>query len=139
MDNNNPNIKEIFDKLEEIANDNKWSLSYCRETNRNRDKNAYTINLSCTSPCHQDYNIEFDIIIPSGTTISEALKNIAEAIWEEAECTDISYATYIWLDKMGHGQNGAPYDMKDCYEDMEWCVNHAKDLAGEIHSIVEEL
>lgn len=136
MDNNN--IKEIFNKLEEIANDNKWSLRYCRDTD-NKRADVYDITLSCTSPCHQDYNIEVDVVIPADATISEALNTIAEAIWEEADSTDISYTTYIWLDNMGHGQNGAPYDMKECYEDMEWCVNHAKDLTGEIYSTIEIL
>lgn len=138
MDNNNSSIKEIFDKLEEIANDNNWSLSYCRDTNSKHD-DVYSITLSCTSPCRQDYNIEVDVVIPSDATISEALNTIAEAIWEEADSTDISYETYIWLDDMGHGRNGAPFDMKECYEDMEWCVNHAKNLTGEIYSTIEEL
>ena len=34
---------------------------------------------------------------------------------------DCSYEAYLWLDNTGHGTNGAPYDMKDVYEDMEAC------------------
>ena len=29
----------------------------------------------------------------------------------------------LWLDEFGHGKNGAPYDMKDVYEDFEWVKN----------------
>lgn len=31
---------------------------------------------------------------------------------------DVSYETYLWLDECGHGKNGAPYDMKDVYENV---------------------
>lgn len=36
---------------------------------------------------------------------------------------DVSEQTMLWLDEFGHGKNGAPYDMKDVYEDFEWVKN----------------
>lgn len=41
---------------------------------------------------------------------------------------DVSYETYLWLDKDGHGKNGAPYDMLDCYRDSEEELEHLEDL-----------
>ena len=43
------------------------------------------------------------------------------------------YETYLWLDSDGHGKNGAPYDMKDLYEDMEAC----REIIYELYEIVE--
>lgn len=34
---------------------------------------------------------------------------------------DVSEEASLWLDETGHGKNGAPYDMKDVYKDMEEC------------------
>lgn len=41
---------------------------------------------------------------------------------------DGGYAAYLWLDNTGHGLNGAPYDMKDVYEDMEACKKMVYEL-----------
>lgn len=46
---------------------------------------------------------------------------------------DVSYETYLWLDDEGHGKNGAPYDMKDVYEDMEEC----QEFIYELYKIVD--
>lgn len=51
--------------------------------------------------------------------------------WSMLACDGISYCrdydvseqTMLWLDEFGHGKNGAPYDMKDVYEDFEWVKN----------------
>lgn len=34
---------------------------------------------------------------------------------------DVSAEASLWLDSEGHGGRGAPYDMKEVYEDMEEC------------------
>ncbi len=41
---------------------------------------------------------------------------------------DVSSETYLWLDQNGHGKNGAPYDMKDVYIDLEYCQKYIDDL-----------
>lgn len=41
----------------------------------------------------------------------------------------------MWLDSDGHGINGAPYDMKDVYEDMEACQNMILELYIRIKQI----
>lgn len=47
-----------------------------------------------------------------------ALLNNIKDYYDNYDC---SYEAYLWLDNTGHGTNGAPYDMKDVYEDMEAC------------------
>lgn len=49
-------------------------------------------------------------------------------IYDYYDNFDVSYETYLWLDSDGHGVNGAPYDMKDIYEDMAWCQNKIYDI-----------
>lgn len=52
--------------------------------------------------------------------VSVKTENLIENLRTSAECVDVSEETYYWLDSFGHGRNGAPYDMKDVYEDMQW-------------------
>ena len=47
-------------------------------------------------------------------------KNTQRFIWAlqaAAHEYDVCYQTYLCLDTTGHGKNGYPYDMKDCYDD----------------------
>lgn len=41
---------------------------------------------------------------------------------------DPSYEASLWIGPDGHGKNGAPYDMKDLYEDMEACEANMREL-----------
>lgn len=54
--------------------------------------------------------------------------SLAHDIFEYYENFDVSSEAYLWLDCTGHGMNGAPYDMKDVYEDMEACAEMVKEL-----------
>lgn len=51
---------------------------------------------------------------------------------------DVSYEAYIWLDESGHGKNGAPYDMKDVYEDMEECREFIKELYDLLMEVIHD-
>lgn len=77
---------------------------------RDDDDGSYTFQIY--SPAGQDFFFTI-----SGETMAEFILNIAEYY----EDFDVSYEAYLWLDNSGHGTNGAPYDMKDLYEDMETC------------------
>lgn len=77
--------------------------------------------ISDFSPYGQDCNAYID------TQDDAAL--FVENIREYASDFDVSYEAYLWLDSEGHGANGAPYDMRDVYEDMEWWKNRLEDLA----------
>lgn len=58
----------------------------------------------------------------------ETVEELANAVYKYYENYDCSEEAYIWLDNTGHGKNGAPYDMKDLYEDMEACEQYILDL-----------
>lgn len=82
-----------------------------------------TVTLQFYSPEGQDcyYDIELSYFINQELPID----------WSMLACDGISYCrdydvseqTMLWLDEFGHGKNGAPYDMKDVYEDFEWVKN----------------
>lgn len=79
------------------------------------------------SPAGQDFNIEIS---------ADTLEELSEKLNERYNDFDCSEETYLWLDNTGHGSNGAPYDMKDLYEDMEACEEMIRQLAVEVQNIV---
>lgn len=78
------------------------------------------LNFSICSPAGQDFFVE----VEEGDNLQELFFNL----FNYYESFDVSYETYLWLDETGHGKYGAPYDMKDVYEDMEWCENKIHEL-----------
>lgn len=76
------------------------------------DESAY-VELSFFSPKGQDCSLS----IEKGNNIECFCNNI----YDYYDNFDVSFETYLWLDSDGHGSNGAPYDMKNVYEDMAWC------------------
>lgn len=115
-------IKETLmsnEKLLDKIKANGWSIS---------DYGNGSFYFSKYSPAGQDFGFEVE---------GEDLEDLASNIYKYYENYDVSYETYLWLDEWGHGRNGAPYDMKDVYEDMEAC----QDMVWELHEIIirEEL
>ena len=82
-------------------------------------------NFAKYSPAGQDFFFTVEV----GNTLREC----AQSILDYYDGFDVSYETYLWLDCDGHGKNGAPYDMKDLYEDMEACEK----IIYELYEIVE--
>lgn len=77
------------------------------------------------SPAGQDFGFEVE---------GEDLDELASNIYNYYDDFDVSYETYLWLDDNGHGCNGAPYDMKDLYEDMQTC----EEYIYELYEIIKE-
>jgi hypothetical protein len=71
------------------------------------------------SPAGQDFLIQL-----SADSIEEFVNEL-KGRYNNFDCSE---EAYLWLDESGHGKNGAPYDMKDVYEDMEAC----KEMIGEL-------
>lgn len=72
----------------------------------------------------EDNNFTFSQYSSGGRDFSfevqaNTLEDLAKEINEYYENFDVSYETYIYLDDEGHGINGAPYDMRDLYNDTE--------------------
>ena len=74
---------------------------------------------------------DFWFIVDSGDNLKDFVQNIVEEYYR----FDVSEETYLWLDNTGHGKNGAPYDMKDVYEDTAQC----RDFIYELYKIVKEM
>ena len=82
------------------------------------DENVY--EFSKFSPADHDFSFCVDA--------EDDLELFRDNIIELHQSFDPSYEAYLWLDDTGHGKNGAPYDMKDVYEDMEACQEYIYDL-----------
>lgn len=72
------------------------------------------------SPAGQDFGFS----VNAGENLSGLMRNIAKAYLD----FDCSEEAYLWLDESGHGKDGAPYDMKDVYEDAECCREYIEEL-----------
>ena len=78
------------------------------------------LNFSRISPAGQDFSFDIDT--------ENDLDLFRNNIFSYFSDFDVSYETYLWLDNTGHGKNGAPYDMKDLYEDMQECEGYILQL-----------
>jgi hypothetical protein len=89
--------------------------------------------------CDEDGEITFCKYSPAGQDFSfsvnaNTLDELLREIGRYHYYYDPSEEAYLWLDDTGHGRNGAPYDMKDVYEDMEAC----KEYIWEAYEIIQE-
>jgi len=109
--------KKDINKITEVAESLGWSVRI--------DKKDCLF--SKFSPAGQDFNIEFE---------AEDLEEVIEKIKERCVNFDCSEETSLWLDESGHGTNGAPYDMKDLYEDMDDCRDMIDELEKAIRKII---
>ena len=105
--------KRLINKLEKITASMGWSVSVSNYANGN------FIYFSQYSPAGQDFGFEVE---------AYTLEDLYRAVKYYYDGYDCSEEAVIWLDDSGHGKNGAPYDMKDVYEDMEACEKMVGDL-----------
>lgn len=110
-------VKYLLDEIERLD----YSV-------RQEDENIYLI--SNFSPCGQDCNASINT--------EDDADLFVENIRAYANDFDVSYETYLWLDNKGHGTNGAPYDMKDVYEDIEWWRDSLEELANTLEIVLIE-
>ena len=102
----NKDLSKVIKKIEELD----WNVSI---------DDGYA-ELNMFSPAGQDFNVTINM----GDSLDCFINNILKY----HDSFDVSYETYLWLDSDGHGKNGAPYDMKDIYEDMEYCKDSLYEL-----------
>jgi hypothetical protein len=110
--------KKDIKKITDVADQLHWSAVY-----NFRDKE---FAFQKYSPASQDFNMNIT---------ADSVEELSEKLYERYNNFDCSEETYIWLDNSGHGRNGAPYDMKDLYEDMEACQEMIRELAVAIQNI----
>ena len=100
---------ELKDKIIKVAEENGWSVYIEDEAEDN-----ICFDFGKYSPAGQDFHVSAELEDMEIDTLTNNL-------YERYSDFDVSSETYLWLDNTGHGTNGAPYDMKDLYEDMEAC------------------
>lgn len=102
-------MKKDIEKMIKVAQNLNWSV----------DIEGNDITFKKYSPYGQDFNFNIE---------ADNLEDAVEKIQERCDNFDCSEEAYLWLDDTGHGTNGAPYDMKDVYEDMEACLKMMNEL-----------
>ena len=112
-----------FEKIYEIAEREGWQVDYSYTDEK---ETMVSFSFEKFSPAGRDFC--FEVCVPNDEDEDIVFDYFKNAIYKYWEGFDVCYETYIWLDETGHGKNGAPYDMKDLYEDM-------KDCAGMIHDL----
>ena len=96
--------------------------------------NVYYMNAVIAIAESLDWNIDIDDdyvtfqkYSPEGQgfnmtiSIEEKFIDFCQNIYTYYDEYDPSQEAYYWLDSTGHGTNGAPYNMRDVYDDMEAC------------------
>ena len=109
-------MKTLNEKIVELANTQDWKVDIV-----DNGDGDYTFVFQKYSPAGQDFSFEVDM---EDNNIQYLLDNINKYFLSY----DCSEEAYLWLDDTGHGRNGAPYDMKDVYEDMQACEQAILDL-----------
>lgn len=109
-------LQAMRGRIVEIAEENGWKVDV--ESN---DGDNFFYEFSKYSPAGQDFSFEAEI---EDNNVYALLNNIKD-YYDNYDC---SYEAYLWLDNTGHGTDGAPYDMKEVYEDMEACEEMIFDL-----------
>lgn len=109
-------LQAMRDRIVKIAEEIGWNADF--ESN---DGDDFSYKFSKYSPAGQDFSFEVKMEDNNIYTLLNDIKDYYD-------CYDCSYEAYLWLDNTGHGANGAPYDMKEVYEDMEACEKMTLEL-----------
>lgn len=112
-----------FEKIYEIAEREVWQVAY---EYSDEQETEVTFSFEKYSPAGRDFY--FEVSVPNEDDEDTFYENVADAIYQYWYDFDVCYETYLWLEGTGHGKNGAPYDMKDIYEDMQSCEDMIHDL-----------
>ena len=109
-------MMSLKDKIISVAEANGWTIYIEDES-----ENNICFDFGKYSPAGQDFHVSAELENNEPDTLIDNL-------YSRYSDFDVSSETYLWLDSDGHGKHGAPYDMKDLYEDMEACQNMIMEL-----------
>ena len=115
----------INEELRNIIKENNYNIT-CYKI----DNNIITLDLQTYTNCGNDFNVSISYEVNQNKAIEK--ENLINSLIEFYNNFDVSYETYLWLDNTGHGVNGAPYDMKDIYEDQLYAIEQLDKLTVEI-------
>lgn len=103
-------LKDLISEVERIAQEEGWSVSV-------EEHNEYTtFEFRKGSPAGHDFGFCADY--------EGSVESLIDNIYRSYDDFDISSEAYLWLDSEGHGTNGAPWDMRDVYDDFESSMNN---------------
>ena len=119
-------MMKLKDKIIKVAKENGWSVYIEDETEDN-----ICFDFGKYSLAGQDFHVSAELEDMEIETLMDNLNSR----YTDFDCSE---ETYLWLDNTGHGTNGAPYDMKDLYEDMEACQEMIMELYRAFESAEEE-
>ena len=125
MDEIKENNIEICNKIKEIAENLKFNVDIEYENG----KAIFTFQKY--SPRGEDFFFE----IETNYSDYDMFDNFITELDNFYEGYDVCYETYLWLDEWGHGKNGAPYDMRDLYNDKEACEKYIEELLDKVREI----
>lgn len=97
-----------------------WLVTQIQEQGWSVYENSNGLEMGKYSPQGQDFTFYIQTKGSFGDFCCDMINYIDDY--------DPSYEASLWLGDDGHGKNGAPYDMKDLYEDMEACENNMREL-----------
>lgn len=110
--------KELKQRIEEIANDNDWSVSFGEQ----RDE-TYAEFESYTD-AGQDLIVTIWI-----DNKDESMSDVSAKLRDYAFNYDPDEEASKWIGENGHGMNGAPYHLSDILADMEDAKQMIYDLS----------
>lgn len=114
--------KEVKQKMmrfiEVEANMFGWSVYYDKKC---LDKESVNIEFTTRKYTDMDVSIELELVFQNPGSISSNLKDYIENY-------DVDYEAYLWIGEDGHGQNGAPYHIKDIVDQQERKLNTISEL-----------
>lgn len=116
-------MNKKIEKIYEIAESEGWKVDYSYTDEKETE---IIFSFEKYSPAGRDFC--FEVCVRKEEYEDIVFYYLNHAIYKYWEGFDVSYETYIWLDETGHGNNGAPYDMKDLYEDTQACADMIHDL-----------
>ena len=116
----------INKELRNIIENNDWNITCCEIDNNN----IITLDLQTYTNYDCNFTVSVSYEVNSNKEIEK--ENLINALIEFYNNFDVSYETYLWLDGTGHGIDGAPYDMKDVYEDQLYAIEQLDKLTIEI-------
>lgn len=93
--------------------------------------------ISFASPAGQDCRFTVDVGRDAKSEW-EADVDFHDSLFSLWRDYDASQEAYLWLGPDGHGKNGAPYDMKDVYDDMVAVERTLEELEIGVSEIAEE-
>lgn len=120
-------FNEFWDKAREVAEGHGWDAILTRIEGSPSVASFYR--------SIEGKDAGFELTLDDG----EDAERLVELANEYVEGFDVDYETYLWLDKTGHGANGAPYHIKDILRTNEMVLTEMEILVNDLGNLLNEM